>query len=95
MKSTFALVKKVSNNVHSINQSKQTRLPSYEIFNPETEDIDTDSSGVSTPDSIGSVISVKMESSNGTPLAGMIYSYYFVNAFYFFIFLFFSTHANS
>lgn len=36
------------------------------------EDIDTDSSGVSTPDSVGSVISVKLESPNGTPVTGKL-----------------------
>lgn len=31
---------------------------SLELFNPETDDMDSDSSGVSSPDSVGSVISV-------------------------------------
>lgn len=34
------------------------RLMSLELFNPETDDMDSDSSGVSSPDSVGSVISV-------------------------------------
>ncbi|XP_012250628.2 uncharacterized protein LOC105682942 isoform X2 [Athalia rosae] len=34
------------------------RLLSLELFNPETDDLDSDSSGVSSPESIGSVISV-------------------------------------
>ncbi|XP_046395704.1 uncharacterized protein LOC124162967 [Ischnura elegans] len=34
------------------------RLLSLELFNPETDDLDSDSSGVSSPDSVGSVISV-------------------------------------
>lgn len=34
------------------------RLLSLELFNPETDDLDSDSSGVSSPESAGSVISV-------------------------------------
>lgn len=34
------------------------KLMSLELFNPETDDMDSDSSGVSSPDSVGSVISV-------------------------------------
>ncbi|KAK3910359.1 putative tRNA methyltransferase 9B [Frankliniella fusca] len=34
------------------------RLLSLELFNPETDDVDSDSSGVSSPDSVDSVISV-------------------------------------
>lgn len=34
------------------------RLMSLELFNPETDDLDSDSSGVSSPDSSSSVISV-------------------------------------
>lgn len=34
------------------------RLLSLELFNPETDDLDSDSSGVSSPESVGSVISV-------------------------------------
>ncbi|XP_066905658.1 serine-rich adhesin for platelets isoform X2 [Halyomorpha halys] len=37
------------------------RLLSLEIFNPETDDMDSDSSGLSSPDSVGSVISIKNE----------------------------------
>lgn len=62
--------KRISTSVHATYLTHQSRLQSYELFNPEMEDIDTDSSGVSTPDSVGSVISVKMESSNGTPVTG-------------------------
>lgn len=69
LKSTFVLSKKPTS-CYATYLAHQTRLQSYELFNPETEDIDTDSSGVSTPDSVGSVISVKMESSNGTPVNG-------------------------
>lgn len=71
-RAAYALVKKATSTFHTFSQSHQARLQSYEIFNPETEDIDTDSSGVSTPDSFGSVISVKMDSSNGTPLTGKL-----------------------
>lgn len=73
--STFALVKKLPSNIPALKLSPQSRLHSFEIFNPETEDIDTDSStgtGASTPDSVGSVISVKMENSNGTPVTGTL-----------------------
>lgn len=35
------------------------RLFSLEIFNPETDDMDSDSSGLSSPDSTSSVISIK------------------------------------
>lgn len=34
------------------------RLLSLELFNPETDDVDSDSSGLSSPDSVDSVISV-------------------------------------
>ena len=34
------------------------RLMSIELFNPETDDMDSDSSGVSSPESVGSVVSV-------------------------------------
>ncbi|KAG8034092.1 hypothetical protein G9C98_008573 [Cotesia typhae] len=34
------------------------RLLSLELFNPETDDLDSDSSGVSSPDSVDSVVSV-------------------------------------
>ena len=37
------------------------RLLSLELFNPETDDMDSDSSGVSSPDSVSSVISVLTE----------------------------------
>ncbi|XP_024082395.1 uncharacterized protein LOC106667224 isoform X2 [Cimex lectularius] len=37
------------------------RLLSLEIFNPETDDMDSDSSGLSSPDSVGSVISIKYD----------------------------------
>lgn len=37
------------------------RLLSLEIFNPETDDMDSDSSGLSSPDSVGSVISIRNE----------------------------------
>lgn len=73
--STFALVKKLPSNIPALKLSPQSRLHSFEIFNPETEDIDTDSStgtGASTPDSVGSVISVRIENSNGTPVTGTL-----------------------
>jgi len=37
------------------------KLISLELFNPETDDVDSDSSGLSSPDSISSVISVLTE----------------------------------
>lgn len=37
------------------------KLLSLELFNPETDDVDSDSSGVSSPDSVSSVISVLTE----------------------------------
>lgn len=37
------------------------KLMNIELFNPEIDDVDSDSSGVSSPDSIGSVISVVNE----------------------------------
>ncbi|XP_065221780.1 mucin-4 isoform X2 [Planococcus citri] len=67
LKPPYALSKKPPISPYATYLAHQTRLQSYELFNPETEDIDTDSSGVSTPDSVGSVISVKLDSSNGTP----------------------------
>lgn len=69
-KTPFEHAKNVHGHVQSSSQRHHGRSHSYEIFNPETEDIDTDSSGVSTPDSVGSVISVKMDSSSGTPVIG-------------------------
>lgn len=41
--------------------AKLPKLMSLELFNPETDDVDSDSSGVSSPDSISSVISVLTE----------------------------------
>jgi hypothetical protein len=42
------------------------RLLSLELFNPETDDVDSDSSGVSSPDSVSSVISVLTEEPSQT-----------------------------
>ncbi|KAG8292173.1 hypothetical protein J6590_045844 [Homalodisca vitripennis] len=42
------------------------RLMSLELFNPETDDMDSDSSGVSSPDSVGSVISVLNDDDHST-----------------------------
>ncbi|KAF6217209.1 hypothetical protein GE061_001563 [Apolygus lucorum] len=48
------------------------RLLSLEIFNPETDDMDSDSSGLSSPDSVGSVISIKNEEETVVPDAKLI-----------------------
>lgn len=50
-----------------------TKLMSLELFNPETDDMDSDSSGVSSPDSVGSVISVLNEEELATTTAPGIY----------------------
>lgn len=49
-----------SRNAEPIAKSKPT-LMSLELFNPATDDMDSDSSGVSSPDSVDSVISVVPE----------------------------------
>lgn len=43
------------------------RLLSLELFNPETDDMDSDSSGVSSPDSVDSVISVVQDDKKNKP----------------------------
>ena len=62
-KTSFPLVRRAStatagrydNTVHA---TTLPRLLSLELFNPETDDLDSDSSGLSSPESVGSVISV-------------------------------------
>ncbi|KAK0098149.1 hypothetical protein PV326_010848 [Microctonus aethiopoides] len=60
-KPTFPLVRRASTaNAGRLETVARTlpRLLSLELFNPETDDLDSDSSGVSSPESVGSVISV-------------------------------------
>lgn len=60
-KSSFPLIRRASTTAsgHFENTPKiLPRLLSLELFNPETDDLDSDSSGVSSPESVGSVISV-------------------------------------
>lgn len=61
-KSSFPLVRRASTAASTGRLETVTRilprLLSLELFNPETDDLDSDSSGVSSPESVGSVISV-------------------------------------
>lgn len=60
-RSAFPLVRRSATSSGSENVPATRALPrlmSLELFNPETDDMDSDSSGVSSPDSVGSVISV-------------------------------------
>ncbi|XP_051159468.1 uncharacterized protein LOC127280492 isoform X2 [Leptopilina boulardi] len=61
MKPSFPLVRRASSAVPGRLETATKLLPrllSLELFNPETDDLDSDSSGVSSPESGGSVISV-------------------------------------
>ncbi|XP_043462164.1 uncharacterized protein LOC122498481 isoform X3 [Leptopilina heterotoma] len=61
MKHSFPLVRRASSAVPGRLETATKILPrllSLELFNPETDDLDSDSSGVSSPESTGSVISV-------------------------------------
>ncbi|XP_043271315.1 serine-rich adhesin for platelets isoform X2 [Venturia canescens] len=63
IKSPFPLVRRAStitgrSESASLEARTLPRLLSLELFNPETDDLDSDSSGLSSPESIGSVISV-------------------------------------
>ncbi|XP_031826833.1 class I SAM-dependent methyltransferase fire dancer [Nomia melanderi] len=60
-KPSFPLVRRASTTASGRLESVTKVLPrllSLELFNPETDDLDSDSSGVSSPESVGSVISV-------------------------------------
>ncbi|XP_026672736.1 uncharacterized protein LOC108629019 isoform X2 [Ceratina calcarata] len=60
-KQSFPLVRRASTTATGRLETVTKVLPrllSLELFNPETDDLDSDSSGVSSPDSVGSVISV-------------------------------------
>ena len=60
-KPSFPLVRRASSAVPGRLETVTKILPrllSLELFNPETDDLDSDSSGVSSPESVGSVISV-------------------------------------
>ncbi|XP_012224019.1 uro-adherence factor A [Linepithema humile] len=60
-RSPFPLVRRASTAASGRLESVTRILPrllSLELFNPETDDLDSDSSGVSSPESVGSVISV-------------------------------------
>ena len=61
-KPAFPLVRRASTSASSGRLESVTkmlpRLLSLELFNPETDDLDSDSSGASSPESVGSVISV-------------------------------------
>ncbi|XP_015119699.1 uncharacterized protein LOC107042947 [Diachasma alloeum] len=60
-KPAFPLVRRASTATSGRLESVARTLPrllSLELFNPETDDLDSDSSGVSSPESVGSVISV-------------------------------------
>ncbi|KAI5703764.1 hypothetical protein M8J76_003344 [Diaphorina citri] len=54
-KLSFPLIKRL------VSSEPMPKLMNIELFNPEIDDVDSDSSGVSSPDSIGSVISVVNE----------------------------------
>ena len=61
IKPSFPLVRRASSAVPGKLEAATKILPrllSLELFNPETDDLDSDSSGVSSPESVGSVISV-------------------------------------
>ncbi|XP_034190937.2 class I SAM-dependent methyltransferase fire dancer isoform X1 [Osmia lignaria lignaria] len=60
-KPSFPLVRRASTTASGRLEAVTKVLPrllSLELFNPETDDLDSDSSGVSSPESVGSVISV-------------------------------------
>ncbi|XP_015432747.1 PREDICTED: uncharacterized protein LOC107188876 [Dufourea novaeangliae] len=60
-KPSFPLVRRASTTASGRFEAVTRVLPrllSLELFNPETDDLDSDSSGVSSPESVGSVISV-------------------------------------
>ncbi|XP_053972132.1 uncharacterized protein LOC128872953 isoform X1 [Hylaeus volcanicus] len=60
-KPSFPLVRRASTTASGRLETVTKVLPrllSLELFNPETDDLDSDSSGVSSPESVGSVISV-------------------------------------
>nr|CAD7576932.1 unnamed protein product [Timema californicum] len=57
-RSPFPLVRRSSTLAVGRLERPLPRLLSLDLFNPETDDMDSDSSGVSSPDSISSVISV-------------------------------------
>ncbi|XP_076642912.1 class I SAM-dependent methyltransferase fire dancer isoform X1 [Halictus rubicundus] len=60
-KPSFPLVRRASSTASGRLEAVTKVLPrllSLELFNPETDDLDSDSSGVSSPESVGSVISV-------------------------------------
>ncbi|XP_033217782.1 uncharacterized protein LOC117173371 [Belonocnema kinseyi] len=60
-KTSFPLVRRASSAVPGRLETVSKILPrllSLELFNPETDDLDSDSSGVSSPESAGSVVSV-------------------------------------
>lgn len=61
-KSSFPLVRRASTvtsgRSEMVDARTLPRLLSLELFNPETDDLDSDSSGLSSPESVGSVISV-------------------------------------
>ncbi|XP_076163083.1 class I SAM-dependent methyltransferase fire dancer [Ptiloglossa arizonensis] len=61
IKPSFPLVRRASTTASGRLETVTKVLPrllSLELFNPETDDLDSDSSGVSSPESVGSVISV-------------------------------------
>ncbi|XP_063229163.1 LOW QUALITY PROTEIN: uncharacterized protein LOC134534610 [Bacillus rossius redtenbacheri] len=57
-RSSLPLVRRASTAIQGRPDRPLPRLLSLELFNPETDDMDSDSSGVSSPDSVGSVVSV-------------------------------------
>ncbi|XP_043249236.1 flocculation protein FLO11 [Colletes gigas] len=57
-KPSFPLVRRASTTTSGRLETVLPRLLSLELFNPETDDLDSDSSGVSSPESVGSVIIV-------------------------------------
>lgn len=61
-RSAFPIVRHASTNSNGKNEPIVRPLPrllSLELFNPETDDKDSDSSGVSSPDSVDSVINIE------------------------------------
>ncbi|XP_044736879.1 uncharacterized protein LOC123298849 [Chrysoperla carnea] len=63
---TFPMVRRSSVQISGKTEPVAKSLPrllSLELFNPETDDMDSDSSGMSSPDSVDSVISVEVSES--------------------------------
>ncbi|KAL3267018.1 hypothetical protein HHI36_011165 [Cryptolaemus montrouzieri] len=60
-KSNFPLIRHSSVTNGKISAEPLPKLVSLELFNPETDDKDSDSSAISSPDSVDSIVSVKSD----------------------------------